>query len=293
MPKLLRRTYLLLCLVACPTACTPDRAASPDVTPVQAAAHPVAIAAPLLGVVAARASEMVQAQIDGRISSVMARSGARVRAGDPIAEIDPALLNDRLRAANASVDAANAEVAGAGAEVAEARRQLALARGMFAAEAVAEEMVRVARASVARAVATAARTAATLREAEASRAAIAVQLSHTHLVAPIDGVVSLVKAQVGEVVGPGAAIARVFDPSSLMIRFQVPRDRRDDVTRGTAVELTVAGAEHPLGASVTSVATDLEPPLDFAVAEADISDTGAAHGVQIGTLGDVRVVAAK
>ena len=44
---------------------------------------------------------------------------------------------------------------------------------------------------------------------------------------------------------------------------------------------------------MTSVSSDLEPPLDFAVAEADIVDAGAARDVPIGTLGDVRVVAAK
>lgn len=103
--------------------------------------------------------------------------------------------------------------------------------------------------------------------------------------------VSLVKAQVGEVGAPGAAIARVFDPANLMIRFQVPRDRRREVSTGTIVELTVASADRPLRARVTSVSSDLEPPLDFAVAEADIVDAGAARDVQIGTLGDVRAVA--
>jgi len=106
-------------------------------------------------------------------------------------------------------------------------------------------------------------------------------------------VVSLVKAQVGEVVAPGAAIARVFDPANLTIRFQVPRARRREVSTGTIVELTVAGVDRPLRARVTSVSSDLEPPLDFAVAEADIVDAGAARDVQIGTLGDVRTVAAR
>ena len=72
-----------------------------------------------------------------------------------------------------------------------------------------------------------------------------------------------------------------------------PRDRRREVSAGTAVELTVAGADRPLRAHVTSVSSDLEPPLDFAVAEADIVEAVAARDVQIGTLGDVRVVAAK
>ena len=283
---------LLLC--TCLIACTPDRADSPDVAPAQAAPHPVpAAAAPLLGVVAARASEPVAAQVDGRIARVLAKSGQRVHAGDVIAEIDATVLADRLRAATAAVDAARAEVDGAGAEVAEARRRLALERGMFAAEAAAEEMVRLARANLVRGIASAARAAAALRQAEAGRAAIEAELSHTRLAAPFDGEVSLVKVQVGEVVARGAVIAHVFDPANLMIRFQVPRGRRRDVVAGTVVELTVAGADHLLRASVTSVSTDLEPPLDFAVAEADISDAGAAHDVQIGTLGDVRVVAAR
>ena len=258
-----------------------------------AAPHAAPVAAPLIGVVAARASEVVAARVDGRIVRVIAKSGQRVHAGDPIAELDPTLLAERLRAATAAVDAARAEVDGASAEVTEARRQVALEGRMFAAGATAEESVRIARAGQARAVASSDRAAAALREASASRAAIEAQLSYTRLEAPIDGVVSLVKAQAGEVVAPGAAIARVFDPANLMIRFQVPRDRRHEVSAGAAVELTVAGAEQPLRARVASVSSDLEPPLDFAVGEADIIDAGAAHDVQIGTLGDVHVVASR
>lgn len=249
------------------------------------------VAAPLLGVVAASASEVVAARVDGRIVRVIARSGQRVHAGDPIAEIDPTLLAERLRAATAAVEAAHAEVDGAAAGVAEARRQVALEGRMFAAGASAAESVRIARASLARAVASSDGASAALRQADANRAALATQLSYTHLAAPIDGMVSLVKAQVGEVVAPGAAIARVFDPENLMIRFQVPHDRRREFSAGTAVELTVAGADRPLRARVTSVSSDLEPPLDFAVAEADIVDASAARDVQIGTLGDVRAVA--
>jgi len=85
--------------------------------------------------------------------------------------------------------------AGAAAEVAEARCQVALEARMFAAGATAAESVRTARAHLARAVASSDRAEAALREADASRAAIEAQLSDTRLAAPIDGVVSLVKAQ--------------------------------------------------------------------------------------------------
>jgi macrolide-specific efflux system membrane fusion protein len=274
-------------------ACSPDPAAGP-VAPAQVAAAAPPVVEPLRGVVAARATEVVAARVDGRITRVIAASGQRVHAGDPLAEIDPTLLDDRRRAAGAAVEAARADHAGAIADVAESERQVALEQRMFAAGATAAESVRVAAARLAKSRAAEDRSAASLREAEASLASAESQLSYTHVTAPIDGVVSLVKAQVGEIVAPGVAIARVFDPGSLMIRFQVTHEHQHEIAPGATVELTLGGpgggAGQPLRARVTAVSADLEPPLDFAVAEADIVDPRAARGVQIGTLVDVRVV---
>ncbi|HEX3760629.1 MAG TPA: HlyD family efflux transporter periplasmic adaptor subunit [Kofleriaceae bacterium] len=270
-------------------ACSSDPVAAP-VAPAPVAAIAPPVIPPLRGVVAARATELVAARIDGRITRVIAARGQRVRAGDPLAELDPTLLDERRRAAVAAVEAARADHAGAIADVAEAQRQVALEQRMFAAGATAAESVRVASARLAKSRAAQDRSAAALREAEASLASTESQLSYTHVAAPIDGVVSLVKAQAGEVVAPGVAIARVFDPDSLMIRFQVTHEHQHEIASGVLVELTVGSTGHPLRARVTSVSADLEPPLDFAVAEANIVDPGAARGVQIGTLVDVRVV---
>src|SRR5512140_3103471 len=87
-------------------ACTPDHIASPEpaVAPVTPRVAPVA--APLIGVIAARASEVIAARVDGRVVRVVAKSGQRVHAGDPIAELDPTMVADRLRVAAAAVDAA-------------------------------------------------------------------------------------------------------------------------------------------------------------------------------------------
>ncbi|HEX3482685.1 MAG TPA: HlyD family efflux transporter periplasmic adaptor subunit [Kofleriaceae bacterium] len=286
MHKLLLGHLLLLALIGCTTPAGP----SPEPAAPPAAPRTGPAAEPLLGVVAARVNEVFAARVDGRILRVTARPGQRVRAGDLIAEIDPTLLTERLRAATAAADAARAELAGAGTEVSAARRQGVLASRLLAASVGPYEAVALARTNLARAVAASERAAATLREATATRAGLEAQLSGTRFEAPVDGVLSLIKTGPGEVVAPGAVIARVFDPDSLMIRFQVLRDRRQDIAPGAMVELTVAGAGHPLRARVSSVSTDLEPPLDFAVAEADILDPGAARDVQIGTLGEVRVI---
>ncbi len=251
--------------------------------PVAAAKH--SEQAPLVGVLAAKNSQVVAAQVDGRVLRVVVTSGQHVHAGDPIAELDSTLLEDRVRATTAAVDAARADQAGMGAEVAEAQRQLALEHRMFAAGATAEESVGLARAQLLRANAGSARAAATLREAEAARAAALAEVERTHIVAPIDGVVSLVKVQPGEVVMPGATIARVFDPSGLTVRFQVTRERRKDIDIGSEVVLAVGGVD--ITARVSSVSADLEPPLDFAVAEADV--VGTMPDVPVGSVGDVRV----
>ena len=282
---------LLFPLIALVSSCADSDEIVADPAPRPAAVRPVAPKAPLIGVLAARTSDVVAAQIDGRILSIAVTSGQRVHAGQALAELDATVLADRLRAASAAVDAATADLRGAGAEVGEASRQVALEQRMFRAGATAEESVRVARASLSRAGANQQRAEASVRQAEADRATLLSQMGHTHVVAPIDGVVSLVKAQPGEVVVPGAVIARVFDPSKLMVRFQVTRERRHDVETGTEIELRVPGVDHPVTARVTSISSDLEPPLDFAVAEADVE--GGSQDVQIGTVGDVTVTPPK
>lgn len=267
-------------------ACADDPDVAPTAPPAPPAARAPEASAPLVGVVASRTSALVTAEVDGRIATIAATSGARVHAGDPLVELDPALLAAHLNAAIAAADAARAERDGARAQVAEARRQLALEARLFRAGAAAEESVRVARATLARAAALEARAEAALHEAEANRDAMQRQAEHARLVAPVDGVVSLVKAQVGEVVAPGQMVARVFDPDHLMIRFQVTRDRHREVAVGAHVQLRVEGKL--LDAHVTSVSPDLEPPLDFAIAEADIAPP--ASDVPVGALGDVQVV---
>jgi macrolide-specific efflux system membrane fusion protein len=287
----MRHALLLLAPLLLLACSGPDLAAPREVAPLAAAPRPSAVAAPFAGGVAARHAEVVAAQLEGRVVHVTARSGATIHAGDLIAELDPTLVNQRVAAARAAEEAARADVAGAAAEGSEAARQVALEQRMVAAGASPQEAVRIARAGYARASASGARAAAALHQAEATRAELEAELAHTRLLAPIDGVVSLVKVQDGQVVAQGTPIARVFDPRALTVRFQVPRPRHGELAVGDHVTIAVAGAPRPLSAVVTTLSADLEPPLDFAVAEADIVDEPAAHDVQVGTLGEVRVAA--
>jgi hypothetical protein len=143
-------------------------------------------------------------------------------------------------------------------------------------------------AAPARAVRRPAPTAAPLLGVVTTRAP---QTIAARLAQPLRNIARLVATHAREVVAPGAASAPAVAPSNLTIRFAVPRDRRREVSLGAAVELTVAGKAQPLRARVASVSSDLGPPLDFALAEAEIVDAAAARDIPIGTHGDLRTLA--
>jgi hypothetical protein len=81
----------------------------------------------------------------------------------------------------------------------------------------------------------------------------------------MDGVVTMIKVKPGEMAQRGTRIARVFDPSDLQVRFEVPRGHRAEFAVGAAVLVTLDGVDQPLPAKVIDLSADLEAPLQFAV----------------------------
>ena len=125
--------------------------------------------------------------------------------------------------------------------------------------------------------------------AKADRAVAERQLSHAQMTSPLDGIVMMLKAKEGQVAQSGEPIARVFDPSDLLIRFSVPKDYRKDVKLGGRVELHIDGVERVVWATVDRI-SDEEAPINFAVVEADIDDSKLGPDeVRIASVGHVRL----
>jgi multidrug resistance efflux pump len=97
-------------------------------------------------------------------------------------------------------------------------------------------------------------------------------IARAQATAPIDGVVMMVKVNEGEMAQKGTPLARVFDPKDLIMKFAVPKEHRHLVAPGKRVEVRIEGVERTLWATVERIA-DQEPPLNFAVVEADIDDS--------------------
>lgn len=259
-------------LAACGRADT--QAIGPDPFAAQREAAPVAAPPPLVlhGVIASARSEVVVAEFDARIEEVLVQAGQRVTAGQPLARLDDTLLRQQVAAARERVNAARAEAAKASYAVADARRNLETERKLYAKRAAARGAVASASSTLSSAGAAAGAASASAKSAQFDLAQVEQQLARAVIVAPMSGVLTMVKVRQGEMAQRGTRVARVFDPSDLQVKFEVPRGHRGDFALGTIVEVTFDGAGEPLRAKVIDLSADLEAPLQFAVATADIDD---------------------
>jgi HlyD family secretion protein len=256
----------------------------------------------VVGVV--RATEIrVAPEVGGQLAAIKVEKGARVRAGDVVAELSALELTASVAQARAALAAAAAsrdhvyagvraeEIAGLAAEIAKAKSRLAyaqsqltrvayLARGDNASQQTlnqAERDVATARADVAEAEAnhTAAEAGPTREEraiadaqVQAAASALAVlerRLEKTVLRAPADGVVSVIVAEVGEAIRAGQPVLVIEETGKPWLSFNA----REDLLHGLTVGATVGVARLGARATAPAVVTELRPLGPFATWQAE------------------------
>jgi HlyD family secretion protein len=247
-------------------------------------------AAPVAGVV--RATEVRLApEVGGQLATIKVEKGARVRAGDVVAELAALELTAAVAQARAALNAAIAsrdhvyagvraeQVAALAAEIAKAKSKLTyvqgqlvrvstLARDDFASQQALDQAtndVAAARADVAEAEANhAAAVAGPTKEeraiadaqVQAAAAALAVlerHLAKTVLRSPVDGIVSVIVAEIGENVHAGQPVLAIAATGKQWLSFNAREDLLRGLTVGTTVEVARAGARETSPAIVTEI----------------------------------------
>ena len=207
------------------------------------------------GVVQARTTAVVASRILAPVRAVHVAPGDRVRAGQPLVELDGRDLAAGAARASAAVESARGRIDVAGAEHAAAEATLALARASHQRIAVLYERgsataqerdrvvaelkaaeARVAAASAARDAAEAALTA----EREASGAA-GVIASFATVVAPFTGVVTEKLVEPGNMVSPGTPLVRLEEAGGSRLEVRVDEARVAAIEPGDPVEVELAG----------------------------------------------------
>lgn len=229
---------LILCLTLTLTACgrgkekaaeeqkPPEIVLGPADTAVVVQA-PITAGPALSGTLAATEEATVRPVLGGTVVEAYVEPGERVEAGQVIARIDTAALEDTLQSARSAVTNARSQLS-------LARREEERQRALVAAGAVARRNVETAEQQT-----VAAR--AQLAQAQAQLAQAQEQLGNTRITAPFTGVVSEKPFSAGDVVQPGTALYTIVDPSSLELEASVPAAQLAALRIGSPVTFTVNG----------------------------------------------------
>lgn len=185
-------------------------------------------------------------KVSGTIQEVPVSVGDRVEAGDRIARLDPTDYNIQLQDYQASLDRFSAESRQAQANY-DRTRQLYENKNASRADLDA-----------ARAAAEAAKAA--VESADRKVALARTNLRYTDLLAPQDGAISQVQAEVNENVSPGQVIAVLSSGTRTEVLSPVPEALITGVREGDAVTVTFdAAAGRTFAATVTEVGVTASP----------------------------------
>lgn len=243
---------MLLCSGCQPSTGEPTQSASGGEPVPWVLAAPVE-AAPnsrwtLTGTVRARHEIPLSFRIGGEIQARLVDAGTRVEAGQVLFRLDPRDVTQQRLAAEATVASALAEHENAERE----RNRLAdLLTKRLASEQDHDRAVTAARAAEQR-----------LLAAEANLEQARNAILYADLVAPAAGVILDVEGQVGQVVSPSQAVARLAEDGPREIEVQVPESRRLDLpTEASAQASNLEGADPagPIGVELREIAGSADP----------------------------------
>lgn len=173
----------------------------------------------------------VGAETSGRVKTVMADYNDEVKAGQVLAEIDPAPLQAALNQASAQLVAARADVKNKDATAVEAKLNAERTRALAADGLASKQALEAAVAAADRAIAASEAARAQVTVAEATVQSNLTSLAKTQIHSPIDGVV------LSRDVEPGQALAVAMTTPVL---FKVAKDLRE-------MEVTISIDEADVG----------------------------------------------
>ena len=238
------------------------------------------------GVLVPAQTAVVSSRISGQIESVNVSTGMLVKAGQPLVTLDRRALSAQLNQAQAGLQTAMAsqEMAGGQVEIAKtaldaAQKNYNRTKALFESGAVSQSQMDDAadKLSTARTQYTNAagpsksQAAASVRTAGANLSNLQVQLEYASLKSPVDGIVTVQNAVIGETVSPGTALVTVADLTTLKLKGMVSQDMLPVLKQGQPVTVTVGiFPDSPVqgtltGIGPTAVATGELFPVEISV----------------------------
>jgi HlyD family secretion protein len=195
------------------------------------------------GTIKAVVTVQVGSQVTGVIQSLFADFNSLVKAGQVVARIDPSTFQAQLLRARADLVAARANLEGARAERVEAERVLKRTSDLATRQILSDRDLEAAEAGAATGRAREQAAAAQVEQSKAAVTVAEVNLEHTVITSPIDGVVISRSVDVGQTVAASLSAPTVFvianDLSKMDVIASVDEADIGSVSEATAVTFTV------------------------------------------------------
>jgi HlyD family secretion protein len=232
-------------------------------------------------------SRMVEvgSQVSGTIASLPADFNSRVKAGQVLAQLDPASFQARLVEAEAGLAKAQAERARRQAALDDARMRLEDAQALAGDQQLARAGLDLARTTMQQAAADVKGADADIAAARAAVTQAQVSLDRTVIRSPIDGVVIGRHVEVGQTIAASVHAPVLFtigDLRRMRLLAEVPEGEVGGVQRGSQVTFDIESiGGHPFTGTVAEVR--LAPQVAASTASNAGSSSNAGASSNVGT----------
>ena len=193
----------------------------PEVTTVTVSRGVIADTVGATGTLEAVTTVQVGSQVSGIIMDLYADFNSIVRQGEVIARLDPSLFETQIEQARANLVRAEADVERQRVAVEDARANLTRAEGLALRNLIPQTELDTARVSVRSGEAQLRSSLAQVTQAEASLNQNEVNLEHTVITAPIDGIVISRAVDVGQTVAASMSAPELFVLAADLTKMRV------------------------------------------------------------------------
>ncbi|TSA05933.1 MAG: efflux RND transporter periplasmic adaptor subunit [Deltaproteobacteria bacterium] len=205
------------------------------------------------GTVQSKVPVAVSSKITGILEKLNADQGDRVKKGQLLAELDSIELRAREAAAQAAKNRAQRELARAQADMVKAQANLGLAQSNYrrdmevfkpgyisqAAFDTTKAQLKVAESEVNAFQATVTALQAAVKQAESETHAAEALHNYTRILAPMDGLITSRKAEVGTIVAPGTPIFQMVDLDQVWVAAWIDLAQVAQLREGQPAHITL------------------------------------------------------
>ncbi len=174
---------------------------------------------------------MVSTDLAGIVSELALESGARVKKGDLLVQLDTKQEEAQLRSAEARLDLAKVDL--------ERKRDLVAKKAVAASDLDAAQ--------------------SEFRQAQAAVEEMKALVARKRITAPFSGVLGIRQVNLGQYINPGAAIVPLESLDPIYVEFALPQQHIETVTNGRKVRLTASGIT---GEEFTGEVTAIDARVD-------------------------------